>query len=659
MLVYQATKNDFMLDVENDAIAAKIQDAFEQRLHRANQSEVRSWRNSMEYMYKVLNTPDVPSDCGVAIEFGVPYTSSRIDFLLTGRNGHVGSEPRDAAIIVELKQWDALEAVAGQDGIVRTYVGGRHRMVSHPSYQAWSYARMIDDYNEAVRERQIDLAPCAYLHNYVVSEGYDPLLDPAYLEYLDQAPAFCNGDVVKLREFIKGHIHHGDDGRVLYSIESGRLRPSKSLQDALTNMLAGNDEFVMIDDQKVVFEQAVDLAKRARHDGERHVLIVCGGPGTGKSVVAVNLLVRLTAEEMVVQYVSKNSAPRNVYSKLLQQGRRSKAYIANLFRGPGKFFEHHGAPLDAVVVDEAHRLNEKSGLYQNLGENQIKEIIAASRFSVFFIDESQRVTIKDIGSVSDIRALAESAGAHVHETDLHSQFRCNGSDSYIDWLDDTLGIKSFDEAITSLDYDFRVFDDPNEMFSAIAAKNAIANRARVVAGYCWEWPKTSKSNPSHHDVVIPEHDFARSWNLDTTGTWAVDEGSIEQIGCVHTCQGLEFDYVGVIIGADMRFEAGKIITDASRRARSDASLKGLKSLAQQDPDRARRLADEVIRNTYRVLMTRGMKGCFVYCVDEALTDYLRERMPAVSETRYTPREAQLSFAAEGSEEDIDARSTNR
>ena len=232
----------------------------------------------------------------------------------------------------------------------------------------------------------------------------------------------------------------------------------------------------MIDDQKVIFENAVHLAREAQRTGERHALIVRGGPGTGKSVVAVNLLVRLTAEELVVQYVSKNSAPRNVYAKLLQKGNRSKAYIANLFRGPGKFFEHTGAPLDVVVVDEAHRLNEKSGLFQNLGENQIKEIITASRFSVFFIDETQRVTIKDIGSVSDIRAFAEQAGAHVHEADLFSQFRCNGSDSYLDWLDDVLGIRPAEEHITDLDYDFQVFDNPNELFEAIAEKNAAANK---------------------------------------------------------------------------------------------------------------------------------------------------------------------------------------
>lgn len=625
MLVYQGNKRQFMDDVEADAIANRITAAFERKVHRVNPSEVRAWRNSMEYMYKVLNTQAIPDGCGVAIEFSVPYTSSRIDFLLTGRQDH----DRDAAVIVELKQWQRLEAIPIKDGVVRTFVGGANRETSHPSYQAWSYSRMIEDYNEAVREAEITLVPCAYLHNYIESSGYDPLRDSAYLEYLELAPAFCSGDAIKLRDFICRHITHADDGQVLYHIENGRLRPSKSLQDALSGMLAGNQEFVMIDDQKVVFEQAVALALEAQRIGEKRVMIVRGGPGTGKSVVAVNLLVRLTAEEMTAQYISKNSAPRNVYTRLLR-GQHKATYIKNLFQGPGGFHTHRGAPFDALVVDEAHRLNERSGLYGNVGENQIKELIAASQFSIFFIDESQRVTMKDIGSVSDIRAHAQACGATVHETELLSQFRCNGSQGYLDWLDDVLGIRPAQDPVVDLDYDFRVFDDPNAMHAAIEARNSVANKARVVAGYCWAWPKDGRTNPGHSDVVIPEFGYARSWNLDNTDTWAIDDASVDQVGCVHTCQGLEFDYVGVIIGDDLRHQHGRVITDRTKRAGTDAALKGVGKLAKEDPERAERIADELIRNTYRVLMTRGMKGCYVFCTDHALADYLKSRIPGAS-----------------------------
>lgn len=638
MLVYQATKREFMEDVLSGVIAERVETAFENRLHRPSASERLSWRNSMQYMHMVLGIEAIPADCGVAIEFGVPYTNSRIDFLLTGYQ----SSGRDAAVIVELKQWQSVEAVTGKNGVVRTRFQHGCAEVPHPSYQAWSYAWMLEAYNEAVREVEMELAPCAYLHNYIDPEGYDPLRDPSYIEYLELAPTFSQRDAEKLRAFICHHIDRGDDGKILYKIEAGRLRPSKSLQDALASMLKGNREFVMIDDQKTVYEQAVFLARRARYTGEKHVMIVRGGPGTGKSVVAVNMLVNLTRDGMVAKYVTKNSAPRHVYSHLLRGGDNTKAHIDNLFVGPSKFYLHDGDPIDALVVDEAHRLNEKS-IYDPAGENQVKEIIEAARFSVFFIDEEQRVTMKDVGRVRDIKGFAEAAGATVHEADLLSQFRCNGSEGYLTWLDDVLGIRSAAEPVTDLDYDFRVFDDPVEMHAAIEARNLRGNKARVVAGYCWNWDKAERANPNHHDVVIESYGYARSWNLGSTVTWAIDEGSVDQVGCIHTCQGLEFDYVGVIVGDDMTCSDARVVTDFTKRARTDKALYGIKKLAADDPERAARIADELIRNTYRVLMTRGMRGCYVFCTDSVLADHLRTRIPM---SKYTSAPTIAPMAAE-------------
>lgn len=639
VLVYQALKSEFMAHVEQGAIVDRIQAEYERRVRRAPKSEVRSWQNSMQFMYMALNTPDIPDGCGVAIEYGVPSTQKRIDFLLTGRNDSAAS-----AVIIELKQWDQVEAVTSKDSIVRTPFRGRLTETTHPSYQAWSYARVLEDYNEAVRESQIGLEPCAYLHNYVRLKESDPLFDPLYAECLEAAPAFCREDLIQLREFICRHVNHADDGQVLYTIESGRLRPSKSLQDALVGMLEGNDEFVMIDDQKVVFEQALDLARRARETGEKRVLIVCGGPGTGKSVVAINLLVRLTAADMVCQYVSKNSAPRNVYSRHLRARNRTKAFIDNLFQGSGRFHGIATDAFDALIVDEAHRLNEKSGYYGNEGENQIAELIGAARFSVFFIDESQRVTLDDIGSVEDIRLHAERAGATVSETELCSQFRCNGSDSYLDWLDDALGIRELEgDPPISLDYDFRVFDDPNELFAAIRERNTERNKARLVAGYCWDWPTKTRDDTAAHDIVLPEWGFSKSWNLGSTLTWAIDDESIEEVGCIHTAQGLEFDFVGVIVGDDLRYTDGGVITDHERRAKMDKSLNGIKKMAQEDPVRAQRLADELIRNTYRVLMTRGLRGCYVFCTDRALAGHLRGLLPR---EEYAVRAQEPPMAAE-------------
>ena len=306
------------------------------------------------------------------------------------------------------------------------------------------------------------------------------------------------------------------------------------------------------------------------------------------------------------------------------KGSMRKSSIDNLFKGSGVFVNAEKNIVDTVLVDEAHRLNEKSGIRHNLGENQILEIIHAARCSAFFIDESQRVTLQDIGSVEEIRKWAEKEGAQVTEMELLSQFRCNGSDGYLAWLDHTLGIReTANWDMKEIDYDIRILDSPFELRELIVEKNRIShNRARILAGYCWDWLKEGKSNPNVHDIKIG--DFEISWNLNNTNAFAIDETSVEEAGCIHTSQGLEFDYAGVIIGDDMRYENGSVVTDFTKRARTDHSLKGIKKMFREDPDRARKEADEIIKNTYRTLMTRGMKGCYVYCTDRKLAEYLKE-----------------------------------
>lgn len=272
-------------------------------------------------------------------------------------------------------------------------------------------------------------------------------------------------------------------------------------------------------------------------------------------------------------------------------------------------------------------MNEKSGFYHNEGENQIKEIINAARFSIFFIDENQKVTLNDIGSEELIKKFANDLGAGIYTYELDSQFRCNGSDGYLAWLDNALEIRktaNFD--IDGFDYDFKVFDDPNEMRKAIEDKNKVNNKSRLVAGYCWNWPTGNTRNDTNfHEITIPEHNFEISWNLDGGEAFAIGENSINEAGCIHTVQGLEFDYVGVIIGDDIRYENGHILTDYTKRAKTDTSLNGIKKLAnEQGQDKANIIADAIIKNTYRTLMTRGMKGCYIYCTDSQLSTYFKE-----------------------------------
>jgi uncharacterized protein len=617
MIVYLQPCRTFLEDVDSNRIKEIIHEEFKRLTGRSvGHSELESWRNSLQYMDRIVRDPSIPVDAGVAIEFNIPNTGKRVDFIITGYN----ETNKLSAVIIELKQWETVTATP-KDAIVSTFVGGAVREVSHPSYQAWSYATLLQDFNEAVEKEPILLNPCAYLHNCSQEET---VRNEIYRAHLNKAPSFLQPDAERLRDFIRRHIKKGDSCETMYRLQDGRIRPSRGLADHLSSLLKGNKDFTLIDDQKVVYETALAAAEDAA-DGKKRVVLVKGGPGTGKSVVAVNLLVELTNRDQLVRYVTKNAAPRAVYESKLA-GSMTKSRISSLFVGSGGFAKVLDEPFHTLIVDEAHRLNEKSGLYSNQGENQIKEIIQNSQCAVFFLDEDQRIHWKDIGSRAEILHWAKEARADVTELQLASQFRCAGSDGYLAWLDNVLQVR--ETANWDLDrsaFDFRVCGSATELRDLIYEKNEESNKARLVAGYCWDW--ISKKDGKGMDIVLDDGKFQAQWNLSKDGsTWIIAPDSVKEVGCIHTCQGLEVDYIGVIIGPDMIARNGMIVTDGTARSNQDSSIKGFKSELKTNPKDAREKADMIIKNTYRTLMSRGMKGCYVYCTDRELSQYLQDHL---------------------------------
>lgn len=614
MIVYKSTKQGFQKDVDKGEIDSIIQRSFNEKLHRkVSTKESESWWNSLNFMSNILNDDAIPFNTGVAIECQIPQTSKRIDFIISG----LDNSNKENVIIVELKQWTKAE-LSDKDGIVKTALGKGLHETSHPSYQAWGYAYMLQDFNTTIQEDKINLFPCAYLHNY---EDDNVIRNSFYKEHLEKAPVFLKRDSEKLREFIKRFVKKGDDANILYRIDNGKIKPSKQLSDSLVALINGNKEFLMIDEQKVAYETALQLTHKAQNNKKR-VLIIEGGPGTGKSVVAINLLVEITKRDMLTQYVTKNSAPRAVYQSKLT-GTLTKSRFGALFQGSGNFVNSRSNEFDNLVVDEAHRLNEKSGMFQNLGENQIKEIINAAKCSVFFIDEDQKVTLKDIGSKEEIKKWAAKLNADVTELELSSQFRCNGSDGYLSFIDNLLQIKeTANPTLDGIDYELKVCDHPTQLQHIIFDKNKEKNSARIVAGYCWDWK--SRNNPKVNDIEFPTYNFSMKWNLaKETMLWIMKPNSVNEIGCIHTCQGLELDYVGVIIGEDLIVRDGIIITNPLKRSKMDSSIKGYKTLLKEDPILAKQKTEQIIKNTYRTLMTRGIKGCYVWSVDSETNEYLK------------------------------------
>ena len=616
MIVYNATKEQFNDDVNLNRISDIILDNLRSKHISGGQpAEYHSWQYSLHFMRSAIDDPEIANDVEVAIEYQIPRTSKRVDFMIAGSN----REDQSNVVVVELKQWDKAEKV---DDImqysVRAFTGGARRIVNHPSYQAFAYATFIKNFSEQVQDEQIGVRPCAYLHNCdPASRG--PLDDAIYSMWLDEAPLFDKTQTLALRGFIKKYVtKRSSSGDLLYKIDNGRIRPSKALQDCLVSLMKGNKEFILLDDQAVAFDMCKKIMDQCLKDLKKRSIIIQGGPGTGKSVLAVNLLKEFIVKGLNASYCTKNSAPREAYQRLLSQADlKAQMNIRGLFRSPFGLCNLPKNYYDCLIVDETHRL--VSRMYGDWnGENQVKECLNSALFTVFLIDEDQRITTKDIGSVQEIKkwaALLDCGITMNEETVLRSQFRCNGSDQYIQFINNILQIGEFVEVdLQEMNYDIRVFDDPNELRDSLREINRIHNKARMAAGYCYDW--NVKNHRGDIDISL-KNGFTAQWNLENDKIWAINENSFEQVGCIHTAQGLEFDYIGVLIGRDLRYdpETREVITDQTMISKDDKTS-GIRSAKAE-------VAGQLIKNTYKTLLTRGQKGCFIYCEDEPLADHIR------------------------------------
>lgn len=617
MLAYVGTKADFLKDAP--VIEDKIREAVKSKLNfSVGDSEYQSWRNSLgNAMSHVMLSPTIPEDAGIAIEYRLNGRRFRLDFVISGED----SKGKEALVIIELKQWTNIQ-LSDLDEHVRTPLGGGIRDVTHPSYQVWSYKSHLEMFNEYVYVNELVVEACAYLHNCRESVVIN---DSRYENALRLAPVFLHGEHQQLQELIASKIQRGSGTSLLERIDASMIRPSKQLADAVGSMLQGHEEFVLLDEQKTAYETILRNSREVQKGGKK-VLIVKGGPGTGKSVISINALATLTSERLNVKYVTANAAPRDVFQAKLK-GLLKGDSVKHLFSGSGSYTESKKNSMDVLIVDEAHRLRMKSGMFRNMGESQAKEIIHTAKLSVFFIDEAQKVTWSDVGDISRIKAYAAEQGADFELLELTSQFRCGGSDDYMAWLDDALGLQDVPENyFTREKFDFRIVDSAPELHELVREKNRINNRSRIVAGYCWNW--VSKKDSKAFDIEFPQDGYKARWNLASYGNeWIMNPNSVEEVGCIHTCQGLEVDYVGVIIGADLKMEGGRLVTNPQGRAKSDKSLNGYVGESKNNPELANAKADELIRNTYRTLMSRGMKGCYVYFVDPEVKKYFESKLP--------------------------------
>jgi hypothetical protein len=628
MRLYSGSSAQFTRDTVRNQIADKLRlTFFDYHRYYPSPNEVSSWRNSLRAMSQVMEHAGL-NDHGVMLEYQLPMSSKRIDCLLCG-NDAVG-QPR--AVIVELKQWEKCAPADGENE-VSTFVGGGLRDTLHPAVQVGQYQMYLESTHTAFHEgaSPIGLSACSYLHNYSYVAD-DPLLADKFGGVLRQFPVYTGDDFDQLAEELQGRMGGGDGLTVLSRIEESRYRPSKKLMSHVSGVIKGKREYVLLDEQLVVYDTVLQAARKGFHDKRKTVVIVKGGPGTGKSVIAMNLVGDLMQEGYNAHYATGSRAFTETLRKII--GTRGTPQL-NYFNS---YATTELNAVDVLICDEAHRLRAMSGnrftpKAQRSGKLQIEELLAAAKVAVFFIDDVQVVRPNEVGSTAYIREHAEAAECRVLEYELEAQFRCSGSDGFVNWIDNTLGIRRTANVLWEGNevFDFRIMPDPQALEDEIRRKVAEGHTGRVTAGFCWPWSDPRDDGTLVEDVVVRAPDmpeYRRPWNanpearrlakgIPKSNVWAYDPAGIDQVGCIYTAQGFEFDYVGVIVGPDITYDFKANRWRANKESSADRSVS-----RGTTPD----VFLALIRNSYRVLLTRGMKGCYVYFCDPDAERFFRSRM---------------------------------
>lgn len=618
MRLYSGTVSEFVEDSAHNRIAEKLKDAFFTNFRfTPSPSEIASWRNSLRAMSLVAERAEL-RDNGVLLEFQLPATSRRLDCMFTGRDRQNVAN----AVIVELKQWETATESDGDH--VLTFVGGAHRDVLHPSAQVGGYCRYLTDTHTAFDQvaDSISLAACSYLHNYTIQAG-DPLLAPKFNTLIKEYPLYSAEDSKQLITDLNNRLGAGQGLPILDRIERSKYRPSRKLLEHVAKIIDGRPEYVLLDEQLIAFDRVMAAARNSKTSKRKSIVLVIGGPGTGKSVIALNLLAKLASEGLTSHYATGSKSFTETLREIV--GARAAALIKYF----NSYTELEPEALDVIICDEAHRLRKTSSnrftpASKRTNKAQITEIVDVARTSVFFIDDRQIVRPDEIGSAELIRTTAKQRDAIIHEVTLEAQFRCAGSDGFIQWVNNTLEIERTPSVIWNLNepFEFKIFDSPQSLDGAIRDKLTASFKARLTAGFCWPWSDPIQGGQLVNDVRLPG--FERPWNakpdagrlaagIPKSSLWAYRAGGENQVGCIYTAQGFEFDYVGVIFGNDLVYRPNVGWIGQKEHSHDSVVKRSGENFA------------ELVKNTYRVLLTRGMKGCYVHFVDKDTENFFRSR----------------------------------
>ena len=622
MHLYSGMSTTFMADTANSRIVDKLVENFKAEYrHKPSDSEIRSWQNSLSRFSQVLQLADL-MDQGIIVEYQMPLTSKRLDVMVAGNDAN--GQP--SSVVVELKQWDDVSPSDIED-CVETFIGGRVRPHLHPSRQAADYQRYLSDTHTAFSTGEVAINACGFLHN-LRPQNASAIFDEKFEELVGMVPSYISDGIEDLAGFLVDHVGRGDGAPVLQTILDGRYKPSAGLLKHVAGAIEGEPSFVLRDEQRVSCNDIISKVRAYQLNNEKTVFIIRGGPGTGKSLIAVNLMAELARQGLVVEHATGSRAFTKTMQKVV--GPRARA----LFRYFNNYPQADENVIDLIVADEAHRIRVNSNTRftpaaKRSEKPQVDELIHAAKVTAFFIDDKQVVRPGEVGSTELIRDAARRLGARLVEHELEAQFRCNGSDAYVQWVDNTLGLENTAQILwNDADaFDLNIVDSVEELEAEMRTRVANGESSRLVAGYCWPWSKPLADGTLVSDVQVGE--WAMPWNAQPDATklakgipkadfWATDPGGVEQVGCVYTAQGFEFDHVGLIWGTDLAYRARQGWV-GQPTASFDRVVK--RSAKQSEADFVRMVA-----HTYRVLLTRGMKSCSIHFLDKETENFVLSRI---------------------------------
>jgi hypothetical protein len=623
MRLYEGTTREFIQDAMQNRIADKLKKSFEKYYGRkTTPGEYNSWVNSLQYLQNAIRGSNL-IDNMIILEYELPYATERIDCILFGK----GETDSDNVVVIELKQWSEVDDCDIENNII-TFIGGSKRMVAHPSFQVRGYHLFLKDFIEAFNETpSLNLSSCVYCHNYIRQEN-NILFLPKFRNIVKEFPIFTREDYENLGKYLKSKLSKGKGLEIFNRFIYSNIRPSRKLIEHTYHMIEGQKVFTLIDEQLTANNTIIDRAKKAARLKKKTVIIVQGGPGTGKSVIALNALAELLSKGLVVFHSTGSAAFTTTLRKIV--GYRT----AQLFKYFNSFVNAYENQLDVLICDGAHRIRKTSvsrftPARLRTETPQVEELIRAAKVSIFFVDDYQVVRPEEIGNAKLIRETAKKFDADIFEFELKTQFRCSGSDGYLNWIDNTLEIRETANRILTKNekMEFKIFDNPHALYAAIKAKNAEKpNSARLVAGFCWPWSDPNPDGTLKEDVVIG--DFRMTWEakneakklapgIPKAALWAYDPKGVNQVGSIYTIQGFEFDYVGVIFGKDLVYDWQNKRWIGQKQFSADPAIKRAKSVED---------VTKYVKNVYRTLLTRGMKGVYVYFIDKDTEKFFKSRI---------------------------------